>query len=52
VFGPLFFSFVYFQLRPVWPGLIWIVGAAIYLLALPLILNIRRSRPPAEPVAA
>jgi len=43
VFGPLFFSFVYFAIRPTWPGLIWIVGAAIYLLALPLMLGIRRS---------
>ncbi len=43
VFGPLFFSFVYFAIRPTWPGLIWIVGAGIYLLALPLMLGIRRS---------
>jgi DHA1 family tetracycline resistance protein-like MFS transporter len=42
VFGPLFFSFVYFSLKGTWPGLIWIVGAAIYLLALPLMLGIRR----------
>lgn len=40
--GPLFFSFVYFGIRNEWPGLIWIVGAAIYLLALPLMLGIRR----------
>lgn len=43
VFGPLFFSVVYFQLKPTWPGLIWIVGGAIYLLALPLLLGIRRA---------
>ena len=42
VFGPLFFSFVYFQLKPTWPGLIWIVGGVVYLLALPLLLGIRR----------
>ena len=42
VFGPLFFSFVYFGLVDTWPGLIWIVGAAIYLLALPLMLWIKR----------
>jgi len=42
VFGPLFFSFVYFGLVDTWPGLIWIVGAAIYLLALPLMLGIKR----------
>ena len=41
VFGPLFFSFVYFGLVDSWPGLIWIVGAAIYLLALPLMLGIK-----------
>ena len=42
VFGPLFFSFVYFGLVDTWPGLIWIVGAAIYLLSLPLMLGIKR----------
>ena len=42
VFGPLFFSFVYFGVVDTWPGLIWIVGAAIYLLALPLMLGIKR----------
>jgi DHA1 family tetracycline resistance protein-like MFS transporter len=51
VFGPLFFSFVYFGLRGTWPGLTWIVGAGIYLLALPLMLGIRRTRPPI-PVSA
>lgn len=42
VFGPLFFSFTYFAIRGTWPGLIWIIGAGIYLLALPLMLGIRR----------
>ncbi|WP_407060029.1 Tet(A)/Tet(B)/Tet(C) family tetracycline efflux MFS transporter [Devosia epidermidihirudinis] len=42
VFGPLFFSLVYFEVRGIWPGIIWIVGAGIYLLALPLMLGIRR----------
>lgn len=42
VFGPLFFSFSYFAIRGTWPGLIWIIGAGIYLLALPLMLGIRR----------
>jgi DHA1 family tetracycline resistance protein-like MFS transporter len=42
VFGPLFFSLVYFTARGSWPGLIWIVGAGIYLLALPLMLGLRR----------
>jgi DHA1 family tetracycline resistance protein-like MFS transporter len=41
VFGPLFFSYVYFMLKPAWPGAIWLVGAAVYLLALPLMLGLR-----------
>ena len=45
IFGPLFFSFVYFAIRGTSPGLIWIIGAAIYLLALPLMLGIRRRVP-------
>ncbi len=44
VFGPLFFSYVYFMFQPTWPGLIWIVGGAVYLLALPLLWGIRRTR--------
>ena len=50
VFGPLFFSMVYFAIRGSWPGLIWLIGAGIYLLALPLMLGIRRK--PLPPVAA
>ena len=50
VFGPLFFSFSYFAIRGTWPGLIWIIGAAIYLLALPLMLGIRR--PPRRQTAS
>ena len=48
VFGPLFFSVVYFELKTTWPGLVWIVGGALYLLALPLLLGLRR-RPVATP---
>lgn len=48
VFGPVFFSFSYFAVQGTWPGLIWIIGAAVYLLALPLMLGIRR-RPQAVP---
>ncbi|MEO5805790.1 Tet(A)/Tet(B)/Tet(C) family tetracycline efflux MFS transporter [Devosia sp.] len=47
VFSPLFFSLVYFAVQPHWPGAVWLVGAAIYLLALPLMLGIRRSGPAA-----
>jgi DHA1 family tetracycline resistance protein-like MFS transporter len=50
VFGPLFFSFTYFAIRGTWPGLIWIIGAGIYLLALPLMLGIRRRPMPAPAV--
>ena len=41
-FGPLFFSAVYFGVRDIWRGLIWMVGLAVYLLAIPLILGISR----------
>jgi DHA1 family tetracycline resistance protein-like MFS transporter len=43
VFGPLFFGFAYFALKPGWPGATWLVGAAVYLFALPLMLAIRRT---------
>lgn len=46
VFGPLFFSMVYFSVRGSWPGLTWLIGAGIYLLALPLMLGIRRKPMP------
>lgn len=41
VFGPLFFSAVYFSVRPTWPGAIWLVGCAVYALALPLMFGLR-----------
>ena len=43
IFGPLFFSALYFAVKPGWPGAIWLIGAAVYLLALPLMLGVRRS---------
>jgi DHA1 family tetracycline resistance protein-like MFS transporter len=46
IFGPVFFSFMYFGVSDTWPGLIWIIGAGIYLLALPLMLGIRRHMAP------
>jgi DHA1 family tetracycline resistance protein-like MFS transporter len=45
IVGPLFFSAVYFGVRGTWPGLIWIVGVAIYVLAIPLIFGIRGRAP-------
>ena len=44
VFGPLFFSTVYFAIKPQWPGATWMIGAAVYLLALPLLLGLRETR--------
>ncbi|MET0438285.1 MAG: TCR/Tet family MFS transporter, partial [Devosia sp.] len=42
VFGPLLFSAIYASVRHDWPGMIWIVAICIYMLALPLMLGIRR----------
>lgn len=41
VFGPLFFATVYFAVKASWPGLVWIVGAGVYLLVLPLLFTLR-----------
>ena len=41
IFGPLFFSAIYFGVRDSWPGIVWAVGVGIYVLAIPLILGIR-----------
>src|SRR5690606_3037576 len=41
VFGPRFFSTVYFAIKPQWPGAIWIIGGAVYLLAIPLLFAFR-----------
>jgi DHA1 family tetracycline resistance protein-like MFS transporter len=45
VFGPLTFSSLYYAVRGEWPGAIWLIAAGIYLLALPLMLGLRRSEP-------
>src|SRR6185436_15974282 len=50
IFGPLFFAGVYYAARDSWPGLVWLVGVAIYVLAVPLILTVR-GRPPAAAAA-
>jgi DHA1 family tetracycline resistance protein-like MFS transporter len=47
IFGPLFFSMIYFAVKPGWAGSIWIIGALIYMLAVPLMLGIRRPVAPA-----
>lgn len=41
VVGPLLFSAIYFGIQGIWPGLIWIAGIAVYLMAIPLIFRIR-----------
>jgi DHA1 family tetracycline resistance protein-like MFS transporter len=50
IFGPLFFSLVYFTVRRTRPGLIWIVGIGVYLFAIPLIRAVRTR--PAAPATA
>ncbi|WP_175044668.1 TCR/Tet family MFS transporter [Burkholderia lata] len=45
IFGPLVFSWIYALSRPGWNGLVWIVGVAIYVLAVPVVLAVAgRSR--------
>lgn len=42
IFGPLVYTGIYSWSLGVLPGLIWLVAASIYLVALPLSLTIRR----------
>ena len=42
IFGPLFFSTIYFAIKGMWPGGIWLIGVAVYTLALPLMLSLRQ----------
>jgi MFS transporter, DHA1 family, tetracycline resistance protein len=44
IVGPLFFGTIYY-LSPQWPGLIWLVGVGVNVLAIPLIFGLRRSLP-------
>ena len=41
VIAPVFFLSLYFATRAVFPGLVWIIGAALYLLCLPVLLDRR-----------
>jgi MFS transporter, DHA1 family, tetracycline resistance protein len=43
--APLFFSWAYYVFRPEWPGAIWLVVVAIDLLAVPIVLGLRRVSP-------
>ena len=45
IFGPLLISSLYFASRAQVPGLVWLVGAALYLVCLPLLLAASRSQP-------
>jgi DHA1 family tetracycline resistance protein-like MFS transporter len=49
IFGPLFFSAIYFGVQPTWPGLVWLVCIVIYVVSTPLILAIRGRRPASQP---
>lgn len=40
IFGPLVFSAIYALSRPGWNGVVWIVGLAIYALAVPVVLAV------------
>jgi len=44
IFGPLFFSTAYFVVQDIRPGIIWLIGVGIYVLAIPLIWGIRSTR--------
>ncbi|MEO6396489.1 MAG: Tet(A)/Tet(B)/Tet(C) family tetracycline efflux MFS transporter [Devosia sp.] len=41
IFGPLFFSWIYFASNASWPGLTWLVAVIIYALFLPVIFTVR-----------
>jgi MFS transporter, DHA1 family, tetracycline resistance protein len=43
ILGPLVFSWIYDLSRPGWTGLVWIVGMALYVAALPVMLVRPRS---------
>ncbi len=45
IFGPLFFAGAYFATKTDWPGAIWLIGAACYLLVVPFILGLKVEKP-------
>lgn len=47
IFGPLFFSWIYFASNANWPGLTWLVAVIIYALFLPVIFTVRPREVPA-----
>ncbi|HEY4200762.1 MAG TPA: Tet(A)/Tet(B)/Tet(C) family tetracycline efflux MFS transporter [Devosiaceae bacterium] len=42
IIGPLVGTSVYYLSKPFWPGIVWIVGASLYLFAIPLLALGRR----------
>jgi len=42
IVGPVAISDIYFATRATFPGLVWLVGAALYLFTLPILVNLRR----------
>jgi DHA1 family tetracycline resistance protein-like MFS transporter len=46
VFGPLLISPLYFAFRTRFPGIVWLAGASLYLLCLPVLL--RRTKAAAQ----
>jgi DHA1 family tetracycline resistance protein-like MFS transporter len=42
IVGPVAISDVYFATRAAFPGLVWLVGAALYLFTLPILVKLRR----------
>jgi MFS transporter, DHA1 family, tetracycline resistance protein len=48
VFGPLVFGWVYGQSPRDWTGLVWIVGAAAYAIALPIVLAMPKASSPSH----
>jgi MFS transporter, DHA1 family, tetracycline resistance protein len=47
IVGPALTTLIFFATRDVWIGTIWIVGAALYVLASPLFLTVRDPQPQA-----
>ena len=46
---PIFFSAIYFGVRDIWPGLIWIAGIGVYVFAIPLVFGLPPSSGSSKP---
>ena len=44
IVGPVLTTAIFFTTRDIWIGTIWIVGAALYLLATPLFATVRQPK--------